>query len=102
MNRKIHNGVGGGKKTVCRRRAVEPHGRPLSIGYPHSTEFSGFRFDGFVPAEEIERSKICRVHYFFDSHFHIFTTNDLERRIQNEVQNAIWALGGVADTDART
>jgi hypothetical protein len=23
-----------------------------SDGYPHSTEFSGFRFDGFTPAEE--------------------------------------------------
>lgn len=33
---------------------------------------------------------------------HIFKLNDLERRIQNEVQNVIWALGGVADTDART
>ncbi len=57
-----------------------PMGR-LRNGYLISTEFSSFRFDGFVPAEEIERGDICRIRYFL-SHTLEMKLTDLERRTQ--------------------
>jgi len=70
MNRKIHNG-GGVRKRFAGGEKWNPMDDLRKKWLSPSTEFSGFRFDGFVPAEEIERSKICRVSYFFDSHFHV-------------------------------
>ena len=55
-----------------------PMDEPIN-GYSASTEFSGFCFDGCVPAEAIERREICRVNYFLSP---ILKLTDLEGRTQ--------------------